>query len=83
MVARVLGAQHHRPLRVRVDQGLVVCPLTRRVQGVASCTRCPNLQGSLEGILSVVLCAAPARRSRWPRRGHALVFDTDCPDEPD
>lgn len=83
MVVRVLGAQHHRPLRVRIERGQVVCPLTRRPQTVTACARCVNLQGSLDGPVAVLLCAASARQARRPRRPRALVFDMDWPDEAD
>jgi hypothetical protein len=83
VLARVLGAQHRRPIRVPIDRHEVTCPLTQRRQATHVCARCPFLQGSLEGPEPALLCGAPARRPRRrrPRRGR-LVFDTDWPDEP-
>lgn len=82
---RVIGTQHHRPLRVVVDRGAVVCPLTRRVQAVDVCGHCPHLQGTLEGPEPSLLCAAPARAAMGRRTRHIgrLVFDMDWPDDPD
>jgi hypothetical protein len=84
VLARVLGAQHRRPLRVPIDDQAVICPLTRREQAVLACVRCPYLQGSLEGPEPALLCAAPARRPRRGRlpRGRRLYFDRDWPEEP-
>lgn len=84
---RVLADRHHRPLRVPVVDGAVACPLTRRPHDVGRCGHCPHLRGTLEGVDTFVLCAAPARsapRSR-PRSVHGscsdLILFEDWPDE--
>ncbi len=56
-----LGAEHRRPLHVRIVGTTVGCPQTAHQQPVAACTSCPHLQGSLCGPDPVILCGVPLR----------------------